>query len=470
MKNFIISKILNDKKKKKKLILITRFAPEPSGFLHIGHLKCIYINYYIFKKFNGYFFVRIDDSNPKKIDSIFIKNILNDIKLFFKKKFYVYFSSFFFKNAYNFLKRLINFNLAYIDSQNKSNYLKNKGNYKNLGKSSIFFSRKKIENFYILKKMKSGNFIENEHCARLITKMYCKNILMRDPILFRIIKKKHIINNYNIYPSYDYINSLLDYYDKVTHSICTAEFINNRLLYNYYIYLYNKINKTNYYPRQIEFSRLNIEKKILSKRKMKLFMKKKKIKFWNDKRLMTLKGLLNKGFDVKSLIDYVKTTSYTRSNSLNKIDILKKIYIKNNKNLKRFFILYNPYKIYYFLKEKLKSLYINKKDFNLLKNKIIIIKNYFLKFLFLKYFLVIGKNTIYTNHICYINKKKKIYISNKKKNNFFFMDFRISKKLKINCKYIIEKIGIFKLYKKKKIFYFNNVIFFNNKQKISRVL
>ncbi|MGX7576448.1 glutamate--tRNA ligase family protein [Candidatus Vidania fulgoroideorum] len=461
MKNFIIKIIKEDKKKHPNVKIVTRFAPEPSGYLHIGHIKCFYINYHISKKFKGYFFLKIDDSNPRKIKNNYTKNIFKIFSIL-KKKILICFSSLYFKKAYNFSKIFLIKNISYIDSQTFKKYNYNKGNYKKKGKISIFIKRKKIEFFYLLKKMREGKYKNKEHYMRLKINMINKNILLRDPVIYRIIKKNHIYKNFNIYPSYDFINSFTDYYDKVTHSICTLEFYNNRTLYNYYMHLYNKIKKKNFFSKQIEFSKLNINGIKLSKREIKKNMKKKKIKKCNDKRLLTVSGLLNRGFDMESLFKFVINTGYTKKNSSVNLFLLNKIFINKKKNLKKIKIIRNPIKIKFIIKFKYKTYFIEKCDFINHKKKIILLNNYFFFNIKNNYFSFIGKNFIFYNYVINLKKIKKILLKFIKSDKLYTYYINKYKVYDINKFYILEKLGIFKLIKEKNNIIFSEVLLFKN--------
>ncbi|MGX7577272.1 glutamate--tRNA ligase family protein [Candidatus Vidania fulgoroideorum] len=302
-KNFIL-KIINYKLiKNLNFPIVTRFAPEPSGVLHLGHLKCIYINYNIAKIYNGTFFLRIDDSNIKKKKQKYCKNILKLLKEF-KINFY-YSSSIKFFNLYIFAKKIIKFNKAYIDSQKYKQFKKNKGTFKIKAKTSVFKKRSIKENIYLFKKMYKKKFKEKEMFLRMKIKK-TSNINIRDPIIFRI--KSSIAC-----PTYDFSNSILDRIDYVTFSICTKEFENNKNLYLFYIKLYNNITNNKFFPKQIEFSKLKIKNYNLSKRKIKRQIKKNNLK-WNNVNLLTVCGLKKRGYSIKKLILLLKNNTFSKNN------------------------------------------------------------------------------------------------------------------------------------------------------------
>ncbi|MGX7589433.1 glutamate--tRNA ligase family protein [Candidatus Vidania fulgoroideorum] len=391
IKNFIIKKINKDILKNLNYKIKTRFAPEPSGILHLGHLKCIYINKKIKNIYKGIFFLRIDDTNVSKKKLFFCKKIIDFLKKF--KIDYYYYSSNKFKKLYIFSKKIIKYKKSYIDSQKIKVFKINKGNYKILGKKSIFIYRTTKENLYLFKNMKNFKFNNYEITLRIKLNYKSSFFFLRDPIIFRIIEKK-------LCPLYDFCNSILDRMDKVTHSICTKEFENNKILYNFYIKLYNKINKKKFFPFQIEFSKLLIKNFNLSKRKINKNIKKKKIKY-NDVRLLTIEGLIKRGIKLRILINFIKKTDYSKKNSIYNINILKneiKLYYKKirKKNFykKNFFIIKKKKILCFLLKKKFfikkkkkgffKIIYIKKKSFIIYKNFKIKKKKYFINIMKIK--------------------------------------------------------------------------------------
>ncbi|WP_458659151.1 glutamate--tRNA ligase family protein [Candidatus Vidania fulgoroideorum] len=372
IKNFIINKINIDILKNLKIKLITRFAPEPSGYIHLGHLKCIYINYIISKLYKGEFIIRIDDTNPVKC-IVNCMNIIYDIYKFFNFK-YFYKSSDRINFLYKLCKRLIKHKKSYVDSTEYCIFKINKGSYNTKGNKSPFLCRNNRENLYLFKKMKKGLFFVKECAIRIKTEIY-DNINYNDPVILRI---KFFNNKFYLSPSYDFSNSILDSVDKINYSICTKEFEYSNILYRYFIKLFNKINKIKQYPKQLEFSKLEIKNVFLSKRLIKKTMDLLEIKKWSDPRLFTIIGLIKRGFDKKTLLDFVIKTGFSKSKCLIDFKCIKKIFIKNNKNICRFNI--------YFRRNKkninLKLIFfsgsnIKKENFNIEKklyNKLILCK------------------------------------------------------------------------------------------------
>ncbi|AZP36360.1 Glutamine--tRNA ligase [Candidatus Annandia adelgestsuga] len=391
-KNFIYNIINKDLKKCKHKKIYTRFPPEPNGYLHIGHAKSIFLNFSIAKLFNGICNLRLDDTDPLKENKKYVNFIKYDIKwLGYKWHNNIFYTSQYFSLLYKFSIKLIKNGLAYIDELNKKQIRKYKGNFNNIGKNSPYRNRSIKENLIIFKKMKNGFFNDGKASLRTKINMSSNNILMRDPILYRIRFKKHYKTNYTwcIYPMYDFAHCLSDYFEKITYSLCTLEFQDNKYLYKWFLYNL-KINKK---PKQYEFSRLNIEYNIISKRKILILIKKKIILGWDDPRILTLSGLRNRGYTPKSILNFCNYIGVTRKNNLIKINFLEncirkelnlksprlmavldpiKIIIKNFKKKKEEILIPNYPKNKKINKRKYifsKELYIDRKDFKEKKTK-----------------------------------------------------------------------------------------------------
>ncbi|MDH3003770.1 MAG: glutamate--tRNA ligase family protein [Candidatus Shikimatogenerans sp. JK-2022] len=256
MNNFITKIIDKDIKKglsKKKIKF--RFSPEPNGILHIGHIKAMYINFKLAKLYKTKVNLRFDDTNPKNENIIYVKQIINDIKWLGFKYNKICYTSDYFKILYKWAIKLIKNKDAYIQKINNNKIY----NINNIN-----------DNLHIFKKMKNGKFKENSYILRANTKNYINNYYLKDPIMYRIIHKNHFRtkNKWHIYPTYDWAHGQSDYIEKITHSLCSIEFQNHKILYNWFLKkIYNKkYNKIK--PKQIEFSRLNIIDSITSKRKL----------------------------------------------------------------------------------------------------------------------------------------------------------------------------------------------------------
>ncbi|MDH3005015.1 MAG: glutamate--tRNA ligase family protein [Candidatus Shikimatogenerans sp. JK-2022] len=332
MNNFIIKEIYKDiynGLSKNKIRF--RFAPEPNGVLHIGHVKAIYINFKLAKEFNSKIYLRFDDTNPKNENFYYVKQIINNIKWLGFKWDKLSFTSDYFPILYKWAKILIKKNKAYIQ------YIHNNNKY------NIYDIDK---NLYYFKKMKLGKYKEN-FCV-LRAKLDFTNYHLKDPIMYRIIKKKHYRTKkkWCIYPTYDWAHGQSDYIEKISHSLCSIEFQNHKPLYNWFINnVYNK--KFNYLkPKQIEFSRLNIVDTITRKRQLNLLFKKKIIKKYEDPRLSTINSFKYKGYKSIYLINFIKKIGFTKRNyniSINKLNLeIKKDLIKRSKKI---MVILNPIKL-----------------------------------------------------------------------------------------------------------------------------
>ncbi len=463
--NFIYKIIKSDIKKKKYKKIITRFPPEPNGYLHIGHIKSIYINFNISKKFNGKFYLRFDDTNPKTEKKIYIKNIKKEIKwLKFKWNGKEKYSSDYFKIYYNYAIELIKKKLAYVDELSIKKIKKYRGKLNKPGKKSPYRNRKIKENILLFNKMKNGYIKEGKMCLRAKINMKSKNILMRDPIIYRIKKNKHpkTKNKWCIYPMYDFAHCIADSIEKISHSICTLEFQNNKNLYNWVL---NNIS-IKHKPKQYEFSRLNITHNITSKRKINELIKKKIISGWDDPRLLTISGMKNRGYTPNSIKNFCKSLGISKQESIINYSILENSIRKElNKITPRLMGIINPIKIIitnlnknFFIKINIsnhpfnkkmgirkiifsKEIYIDKKDFK--EKKTENFKRLVLgKKIILKYAGIIKSNKIIKDkkgNILYIEcKYLGKNISLKKKLNIIHW---LSKKNILKTKYILyEKL------------------------------
>ncbi|UOQ38001.1 Glutamine--tRNA ligase (Gln-tRNA) [Candidatus Vidania fulgoroideae] len=461
IENFSLKKIFKKKKIK------TRFCPEPSGFLHIGHLKNFYINYLIAEKTKGEINIRIDDSNPEKIKKKYEKNIPIEIfKLNFKKRIKITKTSFYFIRMYKITKKFIKVGLAYVDSQKKNIFIERRGSYKKKGIDSCFRNRTVFENLYFLKKMKKGLFNLGENIVRLKIKMDSRNMYMRDPVIYRIKKDK---KKKTIFPNYDFCNSICDRIERINYSICSKEFENNKKLYNFIINKYNDIYKKNHLCEQIELSRLDIEGEKLQKRKIKSLIKKKKIINWGDIRLLTLRGMRNKGYSNGVIKDIVKMTGFTKSNCKIKKEQLKDVIIRRMKKevKKKVFVIFKPIKI----KD------IKKRDFFFVEKKKKIKFTYHLKNR-LFFFLKKKRNIILCKSLLDKSKKRgESFLEKSKKNKslkfYLIKDNKIisrygflnTKKLENKELIIINKIGFFKTIIKNGRFSFFEVESFPERKK-----
>ncbi|QCI22264.1 glutamine--tRNA ligase [Buchnera aphidicola] len=344
--NFIGQIINKDFKEDDKLSLHTRFPPEPNGYLHIGHAKSICLNFELAKIYNGKCNLRFDDTNPLKENIKYINAIQEDINwLGYKWHNNIHYSSEYFSKLYKYAKELIKKGLAYVDQLTKEQIREYRGTLKKPGKNSPYRDRTIQENIELFQKMKKGEFSEGEACLRAKIDMESPFIIMRDPVIYRIIFTKHhqTKKEWCIYPMYDFAHCLSDSIEGITHSLCTLEFQDNKFLYNWIL----KNTSVEKHPKQYEFSRLNLEFCILSKRKLSILIKKNVIKGWDDPRIPTLSGLKRKGYTPSSIRSFCEKIGITKQNSLIEFSMLEHCIRKElNKTAIRTMAVLEPIKIF----------------------------------------------------------------------------------------------------------------------------
>ncbi|VFP88527.1 Glutamine--tRNA ligase [Buchnera aphidicola (Cinara piceae)] len=347
MKNNFIKKIIKKSILKNTNYKIkTRFPPEPNGYLHIGHAKSICLNFNIANKYNGQCNLRFDDTNPKKEKKKYIDSIKKDIKWlgfnWYKKTKY---TSNYFNQLYQYAVQLIKENLAYVEELNKNEIKKYRGTLKKVGKKSPFRNRTIKENLILFEKMKLGMFPEGSMCLRAKINMKSPYIILRDPVLYRIIYAKHhqTKNEWCIYPMYDFAHCIADALEGITHSLCTLEFQDNRQLYTWILKKLNFIQKP---PKQYEFSKLTLEHTILSKRKLKILINSKLVNGWEDPRLHTISGLRNRGYTKNSIRMFCKKIGVTKQQNIIELSLLESCIRKDlNMSSPRRMAIINPIKI-----------------------------------------------------------------------------------------------------------------------------
>ncbi|XAJ82192.1 glutamine--tRNA ligase/YqeY domain fusion protein [Buchnera aphidicola (Mindarus keteleerifoliae)] len=342
--NFIQKIVSKDLKSKKFTRIQTRFPPEPNGFLHIGHAKSIYLNFSIAAEYNGICNLRFDDTNPKKESIEYINTIKSNVKWLGFKWEKIFFTSQNFEKIYECAIILIKKNLAYVDRLNKEEIKKYRGTLTTPGKNSPFRNQTIEENIALFKKMKSGYFSEGEACLRAKINMQSPLIIMRDPVLYRIMFIKHhqTKKKWCIYPLYDFSHCISDSLEGVTHSLCTLEFQENKMLYEWIL---KNINLKNT-PIQYEYSRLNLEYSILSKRKLSILVQKKIVSGWDDPRMPTISGLKNRGYTPNSIKEFCKKIGFTKKEHYIELDLLENC-IRNDleKNTPRTMAIIDPIKL-----------------------------------------------------------------------------------------------------------------------------
>jgi glutaminyl-tRNA synthetase len=292
----------------------TRFPPEPNGYLHIGHAKSICLNFGLAKRYDGFCNLRFDDTNPTKEDVEYVNSIQEDVKwLGFDWEDRLYFSSDRFEELYQFAERLIQEGLAYVDSQNLEEMRANRGTVTEPGTDSRDRSRSTDENLDLFRRMRAGEFEDGAHVLRAKIDMAHPNMLMRDPLLYRIRHAHHhrTGDQWCIYPMYDWTHGQCDSLEGITHSICTLEFETHRALYDWFI---EKLGL--HHPQQIEFARLNLNYTVMSKRKLLELVEHKLVDGWDDPRMPTISGLRRRGFTPESIRAFCDRIGIARMNSV----------------------------------------------------------------------------------------------------------------------------------------------------------
>ncbi|NQV23263.1 MAG: glutamine--tRNA ligase/YqeY domain fusion protein [Rhodopirellula sp.] len=292
----------------------TRFPPEPNGYLHIGHAKSICLNFGLASRYNGLCNLRFDDTNPAKEDVEYVDSIQEDVRwLGFDWDERLYYASDRFEELYQFAERLIQEGLAYVDSQHLEEMRANRGTVTEPGKDSGDRSRSVEENLDLFRRMRAGEFEDGAHVLRAKIDMAHPNMLMRDPLLYRIRHAHHhrTGDRWCIYPMYDWTHGQCDSLEGITHSICTLEFETHRALYDWFI---EKLGL--HHPQQIEFARLNLNYTVMSKRKLLELVENKLVSGWDDPRMPTICGLRRRGFTPESIRAFCDRIGIARMNSV----------------------------------------------------------------------------------------------------------------------------------------------------------
>lgn len=311
--NFIVDIIDKEIADGKHSEIITRFPPEPNGYLHIGHAKSLCINFGVKELYNGKCNLRFDDTNPSKEDVEYVESIKRDIKwLGFDWDAELYASDYF-ERFYNSALGLIKKGLAYVCDLNADEIRETRGTLTEPGKESPYRNRSIEENLDLFKRMRNGEFADGTKVLRAKIDMSSPNINMRDPVIYRILRCKHhrTGDSWLIYPMYDFAHALEDAYEGITHSICTLEFEDHRPLYDWV-----KINcGYGEFPRQIEFARLNISRTIMSKRYLKKLVDEGFVTGWSDPRMPTLSGMRERGYPPEAIKDFCDKAGVSKANS-----------------------------------------------------------------------------------------------------------------------------------------------------------
>lgn len=291
----------------------TRFPPEPNGYLHIGHAKSICLNFGVAKEYGGACNLRFDDTNPVKEDTEYVEAIKNDVLwLGFAWAGSELYASDYFPKLYAFAEDLITRGKAYVDSQSAEEIQNTRGTLTEPGKNSPWRDRSPDESLDLFRRMKAGEFPDGMHVLRARIDMAAPNVIMRDPVLYRIRHAHHHRTGdaWCIYPMYDFAHCLSDYIEGITHSLCTLEFDNNRELYNW---LLHALELTPPLPEQTEFARLNVTHMVLSKRKLIQMVREKHVAGWDDPRMPTLSGLRRRGYPPEAIRDFCARVGMARA-------------------------------------------------------------------------------------------------------------------------------------------------------------
>ena len=327
----------------------TRFPPEPNGYLHIGHAKAICMDFGVAEKYNGVCNLRFDDTNPTKENTEYVENILNDIKWLGFKWGNIYYASDYFDKLWDFAKWLIIKGRAYIDEQTSEQIAAQKGTPTTPGTPSPYRERPVEENMRLFEKMNTPEAEEGSMVLRAKLDMANPNMHFRDPIIYRIIHTSHhrTGTKWHAYPMYDFAHGQSDYFEGVTHSICTLEFVPHRPLYDLFVdYLCEKDGQNSYRPRQIEFNRLNLTYTMMSKRKLLALVEEGKVNGWDDPRMPTISGMRRRGYSPESIRNFIDSIGYTKFDALNDMALLEAaVRTDLNKRATRVSAVINPVKL-----------------------------------------------------------------------------------------------------------------------------
>ncbi|GAB4278978.1 MAG: glutamine--tRNA ligase/YqeY domain fusion protein [Coriobacteriia bacterium] len=343
--DFIRDIVASDLAEERIETVVTRFPPEPNGYLHIGHAKSICLNFGIAAEFGGRCHLRFDDTNPLKEEQEYIEAIEEDVRwLGFDWGEHLYFASDYFEQLYEWAVHLIREGKAYVDDQSADEIRKNRGTLTEPGRESPWRDRSVEENLDLFERMRAGEFPDGSRVLRAKIDMASGNINMRDPVLYRIVHAEHPRTGdaWCIYPTYDFAHGQSDAIEGITHSLCTLEFADHRPLYDWLIENLPVPSR----PRQIEFARLNLTHTVLSKRVLLRLVEEGHVRGWDDPRMPTLSGLRRRGFPPEAIRQFVAMVGVARNESVIEIEMLEHAVrdVLNKKALRRFAVL-EPLKV-----------------------------------------------------------------------------------------------------------------------------
>lgn len=343
--NFITQIIDEDLAAKKYDTIVTRFPPEPNGYLHIGHAKSICLNFGIARDYNGLCNLRFDDTNPSKEEVEYVDSIKKDVNwLGFKWNGEPKYSSNYFDKLYGYAIELIQKGLAYVDELSPDEIREYRGTLTAPGRNSPYRDRTVEENLALFEKMKNGEFEEGKACLRAKIDMASSFICMRDPVIYRIKFASHhqTGDKWCIYPMYDFTHCISDALEGITHSICTLEFQDNRRLYDWVL----EHITIEHHPHQYEFSRLNLEYAITSKRKLNTLVKEQIVDGWDDPRMTTISGLRRRGYTPASIREFCRRIGVTKQDNTVEFSALESCIREDlNEHAQRRMAVLNPLKL-----------------------------------------------------------------------------------------------------------------------------
>jgi len=326
-------------------VVATRFPPEPNGYLHIGHAKSICLNFGLAKEYSGTCNLRFDDTNPSKEEDEYVESIQEDVKwLGFDWEERKFFASDYFEKLYDTAVSLIKKGKAYVCELTAEEMREYRGTLKEPGKNSPYRYRTVEENLELFERMRAGEFSDGERTLRLKIDMASGNIIMRDPVIYRIQHTNHhrTGDKWCIYPMYDFTHCLSDSIEKITHSICTLEFENNRPLYDWVI----NESGVEHKPKQIEFARLNLTYTVMSKRKLLELVKNNYVEGWDDPRMPTICGLRRRGYTPEAIRDFAERIGVAKSDNMVDIAMLEHCIREDlNKKAQRVMAVMDPVKV-----------------------------------------------------------------------------------------------------------------------------
>ncbi|HQV77829.1 MAG TPA: glutamine--tRNA ligase/YqeY domain fusion protein [Chitinophagales bacterium] len=341
--NFIEEIISNDLKEGKYTSILTRFPPEPNGYLHMGHAASICLNFGVAQNFGGNTNLRFDDTNPVTEDTEYVESIQQDVKWLGFDWANIYYASDYFDTLYNFAVQLIQQGDAYVCDLSAENIAQQKGTPTEAGTNSPYRNRSVDENLNLFARMKAGEFKEGDKTLRAKIDMTSSNMLMRDPLLYRIKFAHHhrTGDKWCIYPMYDFAHGQSDSIEKITHSICTLEFVPHREVYDWLI------QKLGIYPsKQYEFARVNVNYTVMSKRKLKQLVEEQHVNGWDDPRMPTISGMRRRGITPTAIRNFCEKAGIAKREKINEFSLLEFCTREDlNKISLRRMVVFNPIKV-----------------------------------------------------------------------------------------------------------------------------